>query len=81
MAYGHKYNITFKNRIQNDTYRAEIWLKDYVGGVKELYGAETPFTSRWNNNNLFEPIQGLEITLSFLSKPSDNSYNVSSSSV
>lgn len=69
MAYGKKYILPFKNRLQNDVMLAEIWQKDYADStVTTLIGAETPVIVEWANKdtNLLEPINALEITLSFI---------------
>jgi hypothetical protein len=66
MAYGKKYIIKFKNRLQNDIYRCEIWQKDFVGSVTQLTGADSPFTIAWNGSDtdILNPIKAFEITLS-----------------
>lgn len=66
MAYGKKYTVSFKNRIQNDVFRCEIWEKDFVGDSTELTGAETPFAVSYQNGDtdILAPIQSLQLTLS-----------------
>ena len=66
MAYGKIYTITFKNRIQNDIYRIEIWQKDFVGDATELTGAEVPFTANWQEVEILSPIKSCEFTINFI---------------
>src|SRR6478752_10238138 len=69
--YGKRYILPFKNRRQNDIYRAEILEKDYADStITILEGSETPVIVEWNNQdiNLQEPINPLQITLSFINQ-------------
>jgi len=66
LAYGKKYTIAFKNRIQNDFYRCEIWQKDFVGDPTEITGAEVPFTVNWQEVEILSPIKAAEFTVNFI---------------
>src|SRR6478735_2586404 len=66
MAYGKKYELKFKNRIQSDTYRVELWEKDFAGDVVQLKGSETPFVVEYAEQELLEPVQAVTFTISFL---------------
>lgn len=67
MAYGLKYYLKFKNRIQNDIYRVEIHEKDYADStIAELTGAETPFTANWQEVEILDPVKSVEFTINFI---------------
>ncbi len=65
MAYGKLYQIIFKNRIQTDIYRTEIWQKDYAGSSSELTGSEAPFIASYQDAAILEPIKSVGFTISF----------------
>ena len=69
MAYGQLYEVTFRNRVQNDVFRVELWKKDAETEITTLEGADTPFTAEYQNSddNLFNPIKTLITTLRFIS--------------
>lgn len=78
MAYGIKYILPFKNRFQQDIWRAEILEKDYADStITVLTGAETPFTAEYTggDTDILEPIKAVELTMSFIT---DNSVSVTS---
>jgi hypothetical protein len=64
--YGLKYTMRFKNRVQNDIYKCQIWQKGFSGSVLQLTGAPTPFTVTWQDQEILSPIKSIELTLSFL---------------
>lgn len=66
MAYGLNYTIRFTNRIQNDTFRIEIYQRDYAEStITELTGAETPVIISYQDGELLDPIKASELTFSF----------------
>lgn len=66
MAYGLNYIIRFKNRIQNDNYRIEIYQRDYADStIIELTGAESPVAISYQDGELLDPIKASELTFSF----------------
>lgn len=74
MAYGKKYTSRFRNRLQTDYYRIEIWEKDYEDSPIELTSGESGvFTINWPNGdtNLLEPIKSSEATFSIMISPNE----------
>lgn len=66
MAYGLKYELTFKNRVQNDVYRTEIHRKDFVGDSIELTYAEDACSLSTDENEILTAIKSVSFTCNIL---------------